>query len=125
MLPPEGESPPPAPESPPPADPAAAGSAPERPAPAVPAYLPFGAYAPPSRIAPARPAWNRTYELPSARQVVNVGLQLAQRANRAIGRASLYIGLLSLGAFGPAAILILVLILKPSGLLGRPALEKV
>lgn len=75
---------------------------------APPPYLPFGAYAPPSVIAPARPAWTRTYELPSARQVVNVGLQLAQRANRPIRRASVYIGLLSLGAFGPAAILVLV-----------------
>ena len=96
MLPPEAETPPPQ-------EPAATAPDSDRPA-----YLPFGAFAPPSVIAPARAAWARTYELPSARQVVNVGLQLTQRANRAIGRASLYIGLLSLGAFGPAAILVLV-----------------
>ncbi len=74
----------------------------------TPAYMPFGAYAPPSVIAPARPTWTRAYELPSARQVVYAGLQLAQSSNRVIRRASVYIGLLSLGAFGPAAILLLV-----------------
>jgi len=73
-----------------------------------PAYLPFGAYAPPSVISPPRPAWTRTYELPTGRRVVSAGLQLAQGSSVAIRRASIYIGLLSLGAFGPAAILILV-----------------
>ena len=73
-----------------------------------PAYLPFGAYAPPSMISAPRPAWTRTYELPTGRRVVSAGLQLAQGSSVAIRRASIYIGLLSLGAFGPAAILILV-----------------
>ena len=81
------------------------------------AYLPFGAYAPPSVLAPAPPT-GRTYELPSARQVVNAGLQLAQGSSRPIRRASVYIGLLFLGAFGPAAILILVGIAR---LLSDPA----
>ena len=72
------------------------------------AYLPFGAYAPPSVITARRPAWTRTYELPTARRVVSAGLQLAQGSSVAIRRASIYIGLLSLGAFGPAAILILI-----------------
>lgn len=57
---------------------------------------------------PPPPAWTKTYELPSARQVVSSGLQLAVAANSAIRRASIYIGLLSLGAFGPAVILILL-----------------
>ena len=73
-----------------------------------PAYLPFGAYAAPSALTTSPPPWTRTYELPSARQVVSAGLQLAAGANRALRRASVYIGLLSLGAFGPAAILVLV-----------------
>src|SRR6185503_10192816 len=76
MMPPEADSPPPT-------EPAATPPA-ATPASDSPEYLPFGAYAPPSVIAP-RTAWTRTYELPSARQVVNAGLQLAQRANRAIG----------------------------------------
>jgi hypothetical protein len=86
---------------------------PEAPAPAPdaldgPAYLPFGAYAAPSSLVPSKPAWARTYELPSARHVVYAGLQLAQGSSRALRRASLYIGALALGAFGPAAILVLV-----------------
>src|SRR6185295_9522958 len=77
-------------------------------APAAPTYLPFGAYAVPSSLVPSKPTWARTYELPSARQVVYAGLQLAQGSSRALRRASLYIGALALGAFGPAAILLLV-----------------
>ena len=74
-----------------------------------PTYLPFGAYALPSvLVAPRAPA-QRTYELPSARQVVNAGLQLAFASTVAIRRASMYFGLLCLAAFGPAAILALVL----------------
>jgi hypothetical protein len=80
---------------------------PEPTAPAAPAYLPFGAYAPPSVITAPRPAWARAYELPTARRVVSAGLLLAQSSSVAIRRASIYVGLLSLGAFGPAAILIL------------------
>lgn len=57
---------------------------------------------------PSPPAWTKTYELPSARQVVSSGLQLAVAANPAVRRASIYIGLLSMGAFGPAVILILL-----------------
>jgi NADH:ubiquinone oxidoreductase subunit 6 (subunit J) len=84
--------------------------APSLPSPA--AYLPFGAYAPPSLLAPVRPAWTRTYELPSARQAVYAGLQLVVDGNRSIRRASIYIGLLTLGALGPAAILVLMLVAR-------------
>jgi len=92
--------------------------------PPTPAYLPFGAYAPPSAItapqssiATQQPTLARTYEVPTARGVVSAGLQLAQGSSAAIRRASIYIGLLSLGAFGPVAILILVGLAK---LLGDP-----
>jgi hypothetical protein len=64
----------------------------------------IGAAPPP----PPPPAWTRTYELPSARNVVSAGFQLALASNRQIRRASIYIGLLSLGALGPAIILLLV-----------------
>jgi len=103
---PQPEPPPPdlAQPEPPRPDPAHPGPA----TPTGPAYLPFGAYALPSVLAVSQPAWTRTYELPSARQVVNAGLHLAQGSSRAIRRGSLYIGLLALGAFGPAAILVLV-----------------
>ena len=57
---------------------------------------------------PPTPAWTKAYELPSARQVVSSGLQLAVASSAAIRRASIYIGLLSLGAFGPATIMILI-----------------
>jgi hypothetical protein len=59
-------------------------------------------------VAPAPPVWAKTYELPSARQVVASGLQLAVASNAAIRRASIYVGLLALGAFGPSVILILI-----------------
>jgi hypothetical protein len=62
----------------------------------------------PQPIAPPPPPWSRTYELPSARQVVSSGLQLALASARPIRQASIYIGLLSLGAFGPSVILLLV-----------------
>lgn len=62
----------------------------------------------PQPIAPPPPPWSRTYELPSARQVVSSGLQLALASTRPIRGASIYIGLLSLGAFGPTVILLLV-----------------
>ena len=58
--------------------------------------------------APAPPAWTKTYELPSARRVVSSGLQLAVDSSSAIRRASIYIGLLALGAFGPAITLLLL-----------------
>jgi hypothetical protein len=70
------------------------------------AYLPFVAY--PAVTAPPAPAWTKAYELPSARRVVSAGLQLAVDASAPIRRASIYIGLLSLGAFGPAMLLLLV-----------------
>ena len=76
--------------------------------PGPPPYLPFAAYAPPSRLAAPAPSWTRAYELPSPRKVVSAGLQLALGSSVAIRRASIYIGLLSLGAFGPAAILLLI-----------------
>ena len=110
---PEGPSaPPPEDWSAPPPDPATAELGSERSG-----YLPFGAYAPPSAITSPRPAWARSYELPTARRVVSAGLQLAQSSSVSIRRASIYIGLLSLGAFGPAAILILVGLAR---LLGDP-----
>ena len=81
------------------------------------AYLPFGAYAAPSVLTAPRPHWTRAYELPSARKVVYAGLQLAAGSSVTIRRASIYIGLLSLGAFGPAAILVLIGLAR---LLGDP-----
>jgi hypothetical protein len=86
-------------------------------APATAAYLPFGAYELPSVLVATRPAWTHTYELPTARSVVSAGLQLALASTVPIRRASIYIGLLSLGAFGPAAILLLVGLAR---LLGDP-----
>ncbi|HYK96161.1 MAG TPA: hypothetical protein VE011_09900 [Candidatus Dormibacteraeota bacterium] len=78
-----------------------------RPAPArQPAYLPFAAYRVPEP--PLAPTWTRAYDLPSARRVVSAGLQLAVDASTAIRRGSIYIGLLSLGAFGPAVVLVLL-----------------
>jgi hypothetical protein len=65
---------------------------------------------PPQTTAPPAPAptWTKAYELPSARSVVSAGLQLAFASSAAVRRASIYIGLLSLGAFGPVVILLLV-----------------
>src|SRR6187551_71804 len=63
-------------------------------------YLPYAAY--PGSVAPVpAPTWTKAYEHPTARRVVSTGLQLAVEANRDIRRASIYIGLLALGAFGP------------------------
>ena len=66
---------------------------------------------PPEAAAPAPaapPTWTKAYELPTARSVVSAGLQLALASSAAVRRASIYIGLLSLGAFGPVVILLLV-----------------
>lgn len=72
------------------------------PPPSQPPYLPFAAYAPPSvLVAPPRPRWTRTYELPTARRVVSAGLQLAVGSRDEIRRASIYIGLLMLLALVP------------------------
>ena len=66
----------------------------------------------PSQLAAPTPAppptWTKAYELPSARSVVSAGFQLAFASSAAVRRASIYIGLLSLGAFGPVVILLLV-----------------
>ncbi|HUG30819.1 MAG TPA: hypothetical protein VMQ65_09950 [Candidatus Limnocylindria bacterium] len=62
----------------------------------------------PSAPTPESPAWAKAYELPTARKVVGAGLHLAATSSAAIRRASLYIGLLVLGAFGPTAVLMLV-----------------
>jgi hypothetical protein len=75
------------------------------PVPPVPVALPPQPAAPPS--APA-PTWTKAYELPSARSVVSAGFQLALASSAAVRRASIYIGLLSLGAFGPVVILLLI-----------------
>lgn len=58
--------------------------------------------------APSAPTWTKAYEHPTARRVVSTGIQLAVDANREIRRASIYIGLLALGAFGPAVLLLLL-----------------
>ena len=72
-----------------------------------PAYLPLAAYATPASPPPP-PTWTKAYEVPTARKVVSSGLQLAVEASGAIRRASIYIGLLALGAFGPAVMLLLI-----------------
>lgn len=70
-------------------------------------YLPFVAY-PVAPVSPPPPTWTKTYELPTARRVVSSGLQLTVESSRAIRRASIYIGLLALGAFGPTVLLLLL-----------------
>jgi hypothetical protein len=52
----------------------------------------------------------RTYALPTARKVVSSGLQLALASTGDLRRASIYIGLLVLGAFGPAIIALLLIV---------------
>jgi hypothetical protein len=76
---------------------------------------------PPTQLAPGPPAlpWTRAYELPTARKVVSSGLQLAVASSAPIRRASIYIGLLVLGAFGPAILAILLTL----GRLGDQGLE--
>lgn len=77
--------------------------------PPAPTYLPLAAYRvpilPPT---PPAPTWTRTYEVATARRVVSSGLQLAVEASSQIRRASIYIGVLALGAFGPGVLLLLV-----------------
>src|SRR6478672_3364401 len=87
-APPQPELPPPQRVPPAPPQPDLPPPGPDAAPPAGPPYLPFGAYARPSILAAVKPAWTRTYELPSARQVVNAGLHLAQGSSRAIRRAS-------------------------------------
>jgi hypothetical protein len=60
----------------------------------------------PDEPLPAAPL-ARGYELPTARQVVGRGLQLALDASTAIRDASLYVGLLMLAVAGPAAVLLI------------------
>ena len=52
----------------------------------------------------------RTYALPTARRVVSSGLQLALASTGDLRRASIYIGLLVLGAFGPPILALLLII---------------
>jgi MFS family permease len=52
----------------------------------------------------------RRYELPTARKVVATGLQLSLASTSELRRASIYIGLLILAAFGPAAVAFLLVI---------------
>ena len=61
-------------------------------------------------IQPDTPPPAQVYPLPSARKVVASGLQLALAATGDLRRASIYIGLLVLGSFGPAIIAILLII---------------
>lgn len=78
----------------------------------APAYLPFGAYAPPSALRPAPPpTWASTYELPSARRVVSAGLQLSLSATSEIRRGSIYIGLLMLAALLPVLAIVVASLL--------------
>jgi hypothetical protein len=73
-----------------------------------PSTAPPGPPAQPPPVPPAPeepPAPSKTYELPSARQVVAAGFQLALASSAAIRRASIYIGLLSLAALGPVVLL--------------------
>ena len=82
---------------------------------------PAGSVVPPGAPSESQeaPAWARAYELPTAAKVVGAGLHLAATSSAAIRRASIYIGLLALGAFGPTAVLMLVGIGR---LLGDPAM---
>lgn len=59
-------------------------------------------------LEPPTPTWTRSYEHPTARRIVSTGIQLAVEANLEVRRASIYIGLLSLGAFGPGVLLLLL-----------------
>jgi len=52
----------------------------------------------------------QTFELPGARRVVGAGIQLAIASAADIRRASIYIGLLALGAFGPAVVYVIAAI---------------
>ncbi len=52
----------------------------------------------------------QAFALPSARKVVSSGLQLALTSTSELRRASIYIGLLVLGAFGPAVIALLLIV---------------
>lgn len=58
---------------------------------------------------PTPPDQPRAYELPSARKVVGSGLQLALASTSDLRRASIYIGLLVLGAFGPTVVGVLLI----------------
>lgn len=66
----------------------------------TPTEAPQGALAAPPAPTPAA-AVARIYDLPSARNVVISGLLLAASSTRELRRASLYIGLLTLGLLGP------------------------
>jgi hypothetical protein len=63
---------------------------------------------PQPEIAPAPPP--KAYELPTARKVVATGLQLSLASSSELRRASIYIGLLILAAFGPAVVAVLLVI---------------
>lgn len=52
----------------------------------------------------------QVYVLPTARKVVSSGLQLALTSTSELRRASIYIGLLVLGAFGPTVIALLLIV---------------
>ncbi|HEX3266271.1 MAG TPA: hypothetical protein VHR16_11440 [Candidatus Limnocylindrales bacterium] len=80
----------------------AASSAPASPDPA-PEPAPVGA---PDPSAEAQ----RVYALPTARKVVSSGLQLALASSSDLRRASIYIGLLALGAFGPTVVGLLLIL---------------
>jgi hypothetical protein len=52
----------------------------------------------------------QVYVLPTARRVVSSGLQLALASTGDLRRASIYIGLLVLGAFGPSIVALLLIV---------------
>ena len=81
--------------------------------------LPAPGDSPPAAEAPTRTEPFTVYPLPTARRVVGSGLALALASTRELRRASIYIGLLVLGAFGPAIVATLLIV----GRLGEGAAD--
>jgi len=65
---------------------------------------------PPPPFEPIAAEPTQVYTLPTARRVVSSGLQLALSSTSDLRRASIYIGLLVLGSFGPAIIAVLLIV---------------
>jgi hypothetical protein len=71
---------------------------------------PNGVDLPVAPTPPTPPTPAPLYELPTARKVVSTGLQLALTSTSQLRKASIYIGLLVLGAFGPAIVAVLLIV---------------
>jgi hypothetical protein len=99
----EREPPPPQP----PASPAIEPGPPPLPPPIPPPVEPPPLFEPPPTQPPTP---SRAYVLPSPRKVVSSGLALALASTSDLRRASIYIGLLMLGAFGPAIVAFLLIL---------------